>query len=81
MLQHGVEGTGSENKRPGDAYSESGLLDVREACAPFFLRRCKEIDAVWNRSCGFDLFPHVLCRPSWVSPELSLGCHLLCDCA
>lgn len=26
VLQHGVEG--SENKRPGDAFSESGLLDV-----------------------------------------------------
>lgn len=29
VLQHGVEGSVSENKRPGDAYSESGLLDVR----------------------------------------------------
>lgn len=28
VLQHGVEGSVSENKRPGDAYSESGLLDV-----------------------------------------------------
>eukprot|EP00752_Nemacystus_decipiens_P009916 g8848.t1 len=27
VLQHGVEGSASENKRPGDAYSESGLLD------------------------------------------------------
>lgn len=32
VLQHGVEGSGSENKRPGDAFSESGLLDVRQAC-------------------------------------------------
>lgn len=30
VLQHGVEGSLSENKRPGDAYSESGLLDVSE---------------------------------------------------
>lgn len=35
VLQHGVEG-GSENKRPGDAFSESGLLDVRKA----FMQQC-----------------------------------------
>ena len=29
VLQHGVDGGGSEAKRPGDAFSESGLLDVR----------------------------------------------------
>lgn len=28
VLQHGVEGSAAENKRPGDAFSESGLLDV-----------------------------------------------------
>ncbi|CAM9216562.1 unnamed protein product, partial [Ectocarpus sp. 4 AP-2014] len=27
VLQHGVEGSASEIKRPGDAFSESGLLD------------------------------------------------------
>ncbi|CAM9150205.1 unnamed protein product [Ectocarpus sp. 6 AP-2014] len=27
VLQHGVEGSASESKRPGDAFSESGLLD------------------------------------------------------
>lgn len=41
VLQHGVEGA-SENKRPGDAFSESGLLDVRKAkclltCFPVLL--------------------------------------------
>ena len=56
VLQHGVEGSVSENKRPGDAYSESGLLDVRASAtyAPCVLcfgervgvRRCK----VWVES-------------------------------
>ena len=36
MLQHGVDGGGSEAKRPGDAFSESGLLDVRGKVAVAF---------------------------------------------
>lgn len=35
VLQHGVDGGGSEAKRPGDAFSESGLLDVRGVAAAF----------------------------------------------
>lgn len=29
VLRHGVEGAVLEGKRPADAFSESGLLDVR----------------------------------------------------
>lgn len=32
VLRHGADGAGLETKRPGDAFSESGLLDVSHAC-------------------------------------------------
>lgn len=38
VLRHGADGAGLETKRPGDAFSESGLLDVSRACGqPFAL--------------------------------------------
>lgn len=55
VLQHGVEGSVSESKRPGDAYSESGLLDVSESvCA----------------SCVFAVRFEILCR-SLLSVDLA----------
>lgn len=51
VLQHGVEGSVSENKRPGDAYSESGLLDVSGAL-------CFVILAI-QRECFMDGWAHV----------------------
>lgn len=46
VLQHGVEGV-SENKRPGDAFSESGLLDVRKR-AVCFTQLSYSHDTLWK---------------------------------
>lgn len=75
MLQHGVEGSASESKRPGDAFSESGLLDVRDRRVASWFLQAGLVVAADVRSgliCPLSLFFRVfVCALSLPAPKRS----------